>query len=360
MVTVVMPYTCNKQNLIEDTLVSVQRQTLQQYEVLIINDGCNEPASLSLLNRITATDPRLILIRLEEQQGLPRARNIGYTRARARYIFQLDSDDLLEPTTLEKLFWFLETHPQYGFAKGYNIGFGAREYTWPHAFDAVDIFLTENRATATAMVRKSTHMSVGGNTEGDTTGNEDWDYWLKCADAGFWGGTVPEFMDWYRRRESHAGDWTSWQDPKLAVRRFQERYPKLYGGQLPRPAPPPTGADSDCGRRDRRCGGECGGARGRFGVLNPVPRVAGRQRAMLVVQWSGDHVRDMAHLHLLDMLMGSNSVGAHSATAALCCHPTGAPHRTRPWHRSISARRRFSHSRISCRTAWSTRALLAI
>lgn len=28
------------------------------------------------------------------------------------------------------------------------------------------------------------------------TGGEDWDFWLCLAEAGYWGGTVPEFLYW--------------------------------------------------------------------------------------------------------------------------------------------------------------------
>ncbi len=60
------------------------------------------------------------------------------------YIFFLDSDDLIEPTTLEKCLWTLISHPNAGFTKGYTIGFGGSKYVWDKGFELGEKFLKEN------------------------------------------------------------------------------------------------------------------------------------------------------------------------------------------------------------------------
>ena len=43
------------------------------------------------------------------------------------------------------------------------------------------------------MVRKSAHELIEGFDESLRTGFEDWDYWVRMADRGFWGSTMPEY-----------------------------------------------------------------------------------------------------------------------------------------------------------------------
>ena len=62
------------------------------------------------------------------------ARNVGFEQARADCIYALDSDDLIEPATLEKCFWFLQSHPEYDFVNGFSVGFGAKEYLWTKGY----------------------------------------------------------------------------------------------------------------------------------------------------------------------------------------------------------------------------------
>ncbi len=57
------------------------------------------------------------------------------------------------------------------------------------------------------MVRTFAARSVGGFDETMRDGLEDWDFWLRLAKAGHWGGTIPEVLDHYRTREDHSDRW---------------------------------------------------------------------------------------------------------------------------------------------------------
>lgn len=46
--------------------------------------------------------------------------------------------------------------------------------------------------TPMVLVRKAVHAAVGGFTETEKNGMEDWDFWLKCASHGYWGKTILE------------------------------------------------------------------------------------------------------------------------------------------------------------------------
>ena len=92
------------------TVASVLAQTLNDFELLIIDDGSsdNVVAWVSTLN-----DPRVKLIS-QANRGIPGARNTGIEHARGEYLAFLDGDDLWEPTKLEKQVACLEARPEVG------------------------------------------------------------------------------------------------------------------------------------------------------------------------------------------------------------------------------------------------------
>ena len=124
-VTIITPF-YNTGPIFHETAQAVLRQSLQQWEWIIINDGSTDPDACALLDHYRHCDPRILIIDHEQNQGLSAARNSGFRAARTPYVVQLDSDDLLEPTAVEKWAWFLESYPEFAFVKGYGVGFGAR------------------------------------------------------------------------------------------------------------------------------------------------------------------------------------------------------------------------------------------
>ena len=234
-ITVITPF-FNTDAVFHETAQSVFQQSFQQWEWLIVNDASTDPCALAILNEYRERDPRIRVIDLPENVGAGAARNAGVCAARGPYIALVDSDDMLEPTALEKWIWCFESYPEYAFVKGYSVGFGAQEYLWQKGFQGPKAFLLENSIDLTSMIRKSVFDQVGGYDQTIRDGFEDWEFWLRCANAGYWGYTIPEFLDWYRRRPSHADRWSNW-DLGQRQQRFraemEQRYPKLWKSGFP-------------------------------------------------------------------------------------------------------------------------------
>ena len=235
-VSIVTPF-YNTGPVFHETARCILQQSLQQWEWLIINDGSTRAESLALLDAYRNRDVRIRVIDHECNRGLSAARNTGFQAAQTAYVVQLDSDDLLEPTAVEKWAWFLESYPEYAFTKGYTVGFGAQEYLWRKGFHDGRAFLEENIVAATSLVRTVVHSTVGGFDETFRGGLEDWDFWLRCASHGYWGGSIPEYLDWYRRREAHEDRWTDWNKPHAVQRRLRKRYPQLWAEAFPQIQP---------------------------------------------------------------------------------------------------------------------------
>ncbi|MEM6517324.1 MAG: glycosyltransferase family A protein, partial [Bacteroidota bacterium] len=79
-----------KENEIKNTLDSVLKQTFQDFEIIIVNDGSTDN---SLINARSVLDDR-ISIYSTENLGVSHARNYGIEKSHANYIAFLDADDL--------------------------------------------------------------------------------------------------------------------------------------------------------------------------------------------------------------------------------------------------------------------------
>lgn len=109
----------NKAPYVGKTIESVLGQTLGNYELIIIDNGSTDGSS-----EIVAgfTDPRIRIIRLEENIGVSNARNKGVTLSTSPYITFLDADDWWESTFLEEMAGLIERHPNAGiYGTGYYI-----------------------------------------------------------------------------------------------------------------------------------------------------------------------------------------------------------------------------------------------
>jgi glycosyltransferase involved in cell wall biosynthesis len=234
-VTIVTPF-YNEGPVFHETARSILRQSFQQWEWIIVNDASTDTAALEVLAGYRTMDRRIRVVDQTVNQGPSAARNVAFLLARTDCVANVDSDNLLEPTALEKWLWYLEAHPECSFVKGFSVGFGSKTYLWTAGFHDGPAFLTANRVDMTTMMRREVHRAVGGFDESIREGLEDWDFWLRCASRGFWGGTVPEYLDWYRRRASHADRWKAWDDGERERRFRQEmrrRYPSLWDDGFP-------------------------------------------------------------------------------------------------------------------------------
>ena len=92
----------NVDKYIKETLESVMAQTMQDFHLLIVND-CSTDGSLAAVEEFFAEHQRQYeIITLEKNGGIANARNFAISHATTRYFLFIDSDDLLEPTLVEK------------------------------------------------------------------------------------------------------------------------------------------------------------------------------------------------------------------------------------------------------------------
>lgn len=98
LVTVVVPV-YNVEKYVEKCITSIVEQTYKNLEIIIINDGSSDN-SPKICDEFAKIDSRIKVIH-KKNEGAGMARNTGLSQANGDYICFFDSDDYIEPDTIE-------------------------------------------------------------------------------------------------------------------------------------------------------------------------------------------------------------------------------------------------------------------
>lgn len=183
-----------------ETFRSIEDQSFQEWEWVVVDDGSTSANSVEALRSIAQQESRIRVVR-QENHGPAAARNHAFAHSQGRYICLLDSDDLLEPTFLEKTIWFLESQPSFAFCNAWSVQFGSQQYLWKLGFEYGKAHVRGNIGPCHSTIRREAYAMTKGFDESIRFGHEDWDFWLAMANVGLWGSTLPEFLEWYRKHQ---------------------------------------------------------------------------------------------------------------------------------------------------------------
>jgi len=196
-----MPY-YNLGEFIDEAVDSVLSQDYANWELLIVDDGSTEAASIEQLKKYEShSDTRITLYR-NQNQGVVKTRNFGIAKSKGEYIVCLDADDIIKPTFLRKLSAKLDADQdgKIGFVMCHWELFGYETGDWKFQKPEVAEMLVDNYTPIASMYRKSAWEKVGGYND-NMKGYEDWNLWLSMISAGYEFELVEETLFRYRRRE---------------------------------------------------------------------------------------------------------------------------------------------------------------
>lgn len=190
----------NYAHYVLDTLDSVVAQSFPPIELVVVDDASTDNSTEKIASwMINHADRfvRCILVRHISNQGLAQTRNTAFQTATSRFVFVLDSDNLLYSRCLDRHF---EVMDRTGAAAVYAI---ADLFDHAKGIGPADVFdrtrLSKgNYIDAMALVSKSAWEGVGGYAHFNTMGWEDYDLWLKFIEAGLEILFIPEILCRYR------------------------------------------------------------------------------------------------------------------------------------------------------------------
>lgn len=116
-VSVITP-SYNSEKYIAETIRSVQGQTYQDWEMIIVDDHSDDD-TCKIIEEICKDEPRIKLLRQDKNLGAGAARTRSMQASKGRFIAYLDADDIWLPEKLEK---------QVAFMLEKNIGFSCVSY----------------------------------------------------------------------------------------------------------------------------------------------------------------------------------------------------------------------------------------
>jgi len=155
----------NSEKYIQEAIQSVQNQTYQNWEMIIVDDASTDE-TVAIIDKIASIDNRIKVVRLYKNSGTGIARNCALDFANGKYIAFLDADDLWKSEKLEIQINFLQTN---------NIPFTFSYY------DCVD----EEGKSLNLRIEAPKHLSYRQlffcNYVGNLTGIYDVDYFGKIS-----------------------------------------------------------------------------------------------------------------------------------------------------------------------------------
>lgn len=194
-VSVIIP--CyNHGQYIDEAVNSILKQTYQDFEIIIVNDGSTD--SLTIEKFRTYHKPKTTVIHTENS-GPSAARNTGIRAAKGEYILTLDADDWFEATFLEKAMAIIEQYPEIGVVTCGIQDFGMS--TKKHLPQGGDVknFLVRGIIGSVFFRKCCWEQTKGYDERMRTAGYEDWNFILDVTKRGWMVHGMQEYLLHYRR-----------------------------------------------------------------------------------------------------------------------------------------------------------------
>ena len=185
LVSVIIP-TRNRARLLHRTLESVLKQSTENLEVIVVDDGSSDGSGAVA----AAMDPRVSVLRNPEPAGVSIARNRGIASASGEWIAFCDDDDLWAPNKLqEQLTAASGAGANWVYAGDVNVDDQLRVLSGGPPPDPADVMALMPRCNPLAsggsnvVVRSNILAEVGG-FDPALRRTEDWDLWIRIARKG--------------------------------------------------------------------------------------------------------------------------------------------------------------------------------
>lgn len=231
LVSIVVPV-YHAQEYIMETMNSVRMQTYEQWELLLVVDGDQDPTIPVIQNYVKETkESRIHLIIQEQNQGAALARNRGVQEAKGRFIAYLDADDLWDAKKLEKELAYMQKRDAAFVFTGYEFGDEKAVGTGkivkvPERLVYKDAL--KNTTIFTSTVLFDTAKISKEMLEMPNMKSEDTALWWKILRSGYDAYGLDENLVMYRRPAKSLSS-----NKMVAIKRIWDLYRKAEGLSIP-------------------------------------------------------------------------------------------------------------------------------
>ena len=225
----------NQEKYIADCLNSVLKQTFDDYEAIVIDDGSTDN-SINIIKEYQKNSDKIYLIQ-QTNQGVIAARNNAIKHSNGEYIYTLDGDDVIHEDVLKKSFEAIESKKgdiistQYKtFVSDTSNGHEIISFMKPSKINMI----IKNCICNSALFRKSDFDKCGGYDPTFAKGYEDYDLWLNMIlrhNLKIY--RIPEYLFFYRTKDiSESRDKQANKNHNKLTLLLLKKYPELIIGKL--------------------------------------------------------------------------------------------------------------------------------
>ena len=235
LVSVIIP-TFNSSKYILETIRSVEKQTHQNYEIIIVDDESTDTTEAIVNKRQTINDKiKFYKIKHAGRPSVPR--NFGIYKSKGEFIAFLDSDDLWEQNKLKEQLVVFKNNPNLFFVYSTsitigNIGFLSSDYEllplfWKAAITHQELINKGNSIPlSSVLAKKEALIKLNGFDEDSEMQIEDYDLWLRMSELGSF-KYIPKIHVYYRVHSTQYS--ASWETKKARLDYLKKK------GNLPIP-----------------------------------------------------------------------------------------------------------------------------
>lgn len=188
----------NCASTLPDAIMSIQAQTVLDWEFIICDDGSIDE-TWKIASKFQRQDNRIVLLRNDKNLGLNATLNKCLSVARGKYIARMDGDDICAPERFEKELALYAEHPEAGVVSCSMSSFDDEGIFGKMIYDAApqpkDLLHGSQFCHAGALMRRDVLETLGGYSESkDTLRVEDYDLWVRMYAAGYCGFNTQEIL----------------------------------------------------------------------------------------------------------------------------------------------------------------------
>jgi glycosyltransferase involved in cell wall biosynthesis len=227
----------NAERFLAEALQSIKAQTVADFEVYAVLDGCSDGSEDILMH---LKDARFIVVKKERNEGKVPATNLALFQGHGEFFGRMDADDVMHPEKLERQVRFLREHPEVDIVGTYfdhinEQGLRIRQaFPFPTTHEGIrDGFRVRDCIGGpVALCRREKLVAVGGY-DPLFWQSEDLELWLKCLASGLRFSNLPEVLFHYRVHRAQDSTRQKTAMFELSNLAYQKYGPLIWGDDAP-------------------------------------------------------------------------------------------------------------------------------
>ena len=201
LVSVIIPV-YNVEKFVKEAILSIQKQTYNNLEIIIIDDGSSDN-TYNIVDELAKNDDRIKLYKNEQNLKIVKTLNHALSLAKGEYIARMDGDDISAPDRIEKKVKFLEENKDFDLVgcSMKAIDIDGKEIGQTIHFSNQNLLLESLKYVTPVshiwVARKSLYNKLKGYRE--ISGVEDYDFLLRMTSLGLKYANLEDYFGYFVR-----------------------------------------------------------------------------------------------------------------------------------------------------------------